>query len=109
MKNYVNDGKSVVCSAPYALSSGNGFLIGLMFAVAMADAANGAEVVGATEGVFDITAKAADTGAFGALIYWDDAAKQLTTTATSNTKVGVLVAAKTNAQTTARVRLNGAF
>jgi hypothetical protein len=41
--------------------------------------------------------------------YWDNAARNITTTVGTNLKVGVIIAAKTSGQTTARVRLNGAF
>ena len=41
--------------------------------------------------------------------YWDNTNKRITTTSTSNTKVGVFVGAKINGDTTARVRLSAAF
>jgi predicted RecA/RadA family phage recombinase len=59
--------------------------------------------------VYDLKAKAADTGAVGAKVYWDNTAKEITTTASGNTPVGVLTEAKTNGPVLASVRLNGSF
>lgn len=108
MKNFVQHGDTIPVTAPYALASGDGCLIGALFGVAAAAAANGAPVEIVTEGVFDITALSTDTGSVGAKMYWDNAAKRLTTTVGSNVLVGVLVAAKSGTDTTARVRLDGA-
>ena len=109
MKNFVHGGDKLALVAPYAVAAGAGFLVGAIFAVAYSDAANGADVLGATEGVFDLKAAAADTPAQGAVAYWDNTNKQVTTTATSNTKIGVFVVAKAGGATVGTVRLNGAF
>ena len=61
------------------------------------------------EGTFDLTAASAATASMGALAYWDDTNKNVTATSSGNTKIGVFLVAKTNGQTTARIRLNGAF
>ena len=45
MKNFIQEGKSLTLVAPYALTSGQGALIGSLFGVANGAAANGAEVV----------------------------------------------------------------
>jgi predicted RecA/RadA family phage recombinase len=108
MKNYIQAGDAITVTAPYAVASGDGMLVGALFLVATGAAANGAVVEGVTEGVFDITTLGTDTGAVGTKMYWDNAAKRLTTTLTSNTFVGHLIAAKTNGPTTSRVRLHGA-
>lgn len=107
MKNFVQDGAVVSALAPYALTSGQMALVGQLLGVAVADAANGAAVELQTVGVFEITALSTDTGAVGALIYWDNTNRRLTTTATSNELVGCLLRAKANGETTALVRLNG--
>lgn len=106
MKNFVQCGDTVTMTAPYAVASGGGFLVGALFAVAAYAAASGATVEGVTEGVFDLTALSTDTATVGAKAYWDDTNKRITTTATSNSLVGVFLAAKANGDTTARVRLN---
>jgi predicted RecA/RadA family phage recombinase len=107
MKNKVQSGKVVTVSAPYAVSSGQGVQVGSLFGVASCDAANGAFVEIDRTGVFDITALTADTGAQGAKVYWDNTARRLTTTATSNTLVGCLTSAKGGSDVTARVLLDG--
>lgn len=107
MKNYVQSGDLITVTAPYAVSSGQGVLVGSLFGVATCDAANGASVDIMTEGVFDITALTSDTGTAGAKMYWDNTNKRLTTTTTSNTLVGVLTVAKGGSDATARVYLDG--
>lgn len=111
MKNFVADGTTLVVPAPYALTSGQGALVGSIFGVAKLDAANGANVPLAVEGVFDLTKVGSQAWTVGALIYWDNAAKNCTTVTTSNTKIGVAIAAVDNAagSTIGRVRLNEAF
>jgi len=107
MRNKVQKGRVITVSAPYAVTGGQGVLVGALFGVAAGDAANGAPVEIDREGVFDITAVTADTGNQGAKVYWDNAARKITTTATGNTLVGALIAAKGGADTTARVCLDG--
>lgn len=107
MKNFVKEGETLTLTAPYALSSGDGFQVGAkLFAVATAAAANGATVEGATKGVFDLTCLSTDVIAIGALIYWDNTNKRCTSTSTSNLLMGKCVElAKANGDTTVRVRL----
>lgn len=110
MKNMVQDGDVVTVAAPYAVTSGQGAQVGVMFGVATHDAANGATLELLVEPcVVDLTALSTDTATVGAALYWDNTNKRLTTTVGSNLKVGVAVAAKANGDTTARVRLNGTF
>lgn len=96
---------------PDALTSGQGALVGTMFGVARADAANGADVALKTRGVFDLTKTGTQAWAVGAAIYWDNAAKNCTTTVGTNTRIGVAVASVDGAagSTIGRVRLNGSF
>ena len=111
MKNYIQDGERLDLAAPYAVSSGGGALVGATFGVAVTDLANG--VVGAFQikGVFALTkATGASTGGSqGALAYWNNTNKNVTASASSNTKIGTFAATCADADTTARVRLNGAF
>lgn len=109
MKNFVQNGDVISLIAPYALLSGQGVLVGALFGVAATDAASGASVEAKRVGVFDIAAVAADNGSVGTKMYWDNTARRLTTTATNNTLVGALTAAKAAADATARVLLDGAI
>lgn len=108
MRNYVQAGDVITVTAPYALTSGDGCLAGSLFGVAAATYPNGfldAELK--TTGVFDLKAAAADTPAALAKVYWDNAARQVTTTAGGNSLIGVTTVAKAAGATVARVRLNG--
>lgn len=107
MKNYVQDGDTITVAAPYALTSGAGALVGALFGVATAAAANGATVELQIEGVHDITALSTDVIAQGALVYWDNTNKRITSTSAGNRLVGNITEAKANGATTARVRLDG--
>lgn len=107
MKNFIQPGNMITVTAPYAVSSGQGVLVGSLFGVAAFDALQGAPVELAREGVFDIAAVTADTPAQGGKVYWDNTARKLTTTAASNTLVGATTVAKGGAETIARVLLDG--
>lgn len=106
MKNFVQKGENLTLTAPRALASGAGFLAGAIFAVASADAANGAPVVGVTEGVFDLP-KATGAVTPGAKAYWDNTAFVLTTNASGTVLVGAFTQAAASADATARVKLTG--
>jgi len=109
MKTYVDNGDTVTVAAPYAVSSGAGALVGTLFGVAQADAANAATVVLVTNGTFDLVKVASQAWTVGAAIYWDNTNKRCTTVATDNTLIGKAVVAVGSGagETTGRVRLNG--
>lgn len=105
MKNYVSPGDHVTLAAPYAVSAGDGALVGSIFGVAQEDAENAADVVLVTRGIFDMAKVSAQAWTVGAKIYWDNTAKNCTTTASSNTLIGTAVAVAANPSATGRVRL----
>lgn len=109
MKNFVQEGKTLSLTAPYAVASGDGFLVGTIFAVAAGDADSGAPVEGVTEGVFDLVKVGSQAWTVGAAIYWDNTNRHCTTVATGNTLIGKAVAAVGSGanETVGRVRLNG--
>lgn len=109
MKNYVMDDRVITVAAPADVLSGAGVLVGTMFGVAAFDALSGVNVEIVTEGVFDLPKASAQAWTQGATIYWDNTAKNCTTTATSNTKIGVATDAAANPSSVGRVRLNGSF
>src|ERR1700690_1341584 len=91
MKNYVQKGDTVTVTAPYAVLSGGGLLVtgtGHIFGVAVNNQSSGDSTEVLTEGVFDL-AKDTSTFAEGDYVYWDNTAKLGTSTATSNTKIGL--------------------
>jgi predicted RecA/RadA family phage recombinase len=110
MKNFVNDGDTVDVVAPYEVASGAGALVGSLFGVAVANAANGAPVRLKTTGVFDLAKTSAQAWTVGAKIYWDNSTKLATTTAASgaNALIGVALAVAANPSAVGRVRLTGA-
>ena len=55
MKNYVQPGNTITLTAPYAVASGDGLLVGSIFGIAAGAAALGEPVESALVGVFDIT------------------------------------------------------
>ncbi len=111
MKNYVQPGATVTLTAPYAVTSGDGLLVGAIFGVAAGDAAIGATIEAALTGVFDLTKIGSQAWTVGAKIYWDDTNKRCTTVATDNTLIGVALEAVAGGagDTIGRVRLNGSF
>lgn len=111
MKNFVQVGNILTLPAPHAVASGSGALIGSIFGVAQTSAASGEEVAFLVTGVFDLPKAASQAWAVGAKVYWDNAARVTTTTATGNTLIGVAVKAVggTAGETIGQVRLNATF
>ena len=111
MKNYVQPGNTVTLTAPYAVTSGDGLLVGSIFGIAARTAALGESVETALVGVFDITKIGSQAWTVGAKVYWDDTNKRTTSVATSNTLIGVATEAVAGGagDTIGRVRLNAAF
>ncbi|MAC79803.1 MAG: hypothetical protein CML66_17270 [Rhodobacteraceae bacterium] len=85
MKNFVQPGNTVTLTAPYAVASGDGLLVGSIFGVAAGKAALGEPVETALTGVCDITKIGSQAWTVGAKVYWDDSNKRATNVATSNT------------------------
>jgi len=111
MKTYVQPGNTITLTAPYAVASGEGLLVGSIFGVASGTAALGETVETALVGVFDLTKIGSQAWAAGGKGYWDNTNKRCTTVATDNTLVGVAVEAVASGagDTVGRVRLNAAF
>jgi len=53
MKNFVQPGNTITLTAPYAVASGDGLLVGSIFGIAAGDAALGEPVETALVGIFD--------------------------------------------------------
>lgn len=108
MRNYIQKGDDITVDSPADVLSGAGVILGNLFGVANGDAQTGKPVVLSTVGVFDLPKTTANDITVGAALYWNDTAKEVTTTASGNTKIGVAIAAKSGAGTVA-TRLNGTF
>src|SRR5699024_1584483 len=102
---------TITLTAPYAVASGEGLLVGSIFGEAAGTAASGDPVEAALTGVCDITKVGSHAWTAGAKVYWDDTNKRCTTVSTDNTLVGVAIAAVASGagDTIGHVRLNGTF
>lgn len=115
MKNYVQPGNTLTLTAPYAVTSGQGAKVGSIFGVANGDVANGARGEFDVVGAFDLAKATSQAWTEGLILYWDDSAKNVTSTSSGNTKIGVAIAndatgtMAASADTVGRVRLNGSF
>lgn len=107
MKNFVQEGDVMEFAAPYDRLSGEGALIGAMFGVATVDVLNTVRANFLIKGVVTLKKTSAQAWTEGALIYWDNTAKEATTVSTSNTRIGCAAAAAANPSATGTVRLNG--
>lgn len=108
MKNLIQDGEVMPLTAPYAVASGDGFLVGSLFAVAETAAGNGEAVQGRRRGVFTLAKATGEAWTVGAKVYWDNTNKRLTTTASGNTLVGVASAVQASGDTTGAAMIDGA-
>lgn len=90
MKNLIQDGNILTFVAPSGgVVSGNGYLIGTIFGVATVAVAETLPFTLSVTGVYALPKAATITPAPGAKLYWDNAAKNVTTTSASNTLIGV--------------------
>lgn len=107
MKNYIQTGDVVTVTAPTAIASGGGILVGSLFGIACTKADTGATVEIAVEGVFDLPKAPDAVFAQGDRVAWDDAAKVMSAPATGLYPVGVAISAAGNGAVAVRVRLDG--
>lgn len=103
MKNLVQDGMIIELAAPADRLPGEIVCVGSIVGIAVGAALATKPVRVRLEGVFDnLPLKSGDTFSAGALVYYDAANDELTTTAGSNKKFGAALGG-------GKFRLNGAF
>jgi predicted RecA/RadA family phage recombinase len=107
MKNYIQPGKTITLVAPYAVTSGQGARVGQLFGVANGTYASGADGEFDTEGVHELAKETGTAWTQGQKLYWDDTAKLITHTATSNLFVGHATVAAASGDAVGLVRLTG--
>ncbi|MEY4908483.1 MAG: hypothetical protein RL260_2201 [Pseudomonadota bacterium] len=107
MINYLQPGDTLSLLAPYAVASGAGVRVGGIFGVAANAALAGSSVEVKRSGVFLLPCVPADVVASGGKVYWDDAAKTTTATATGNVLIGAALIPKTAGQIGISVCLDG--
>lgn len=108
MTNFIQRGDTVTLTAPYAVVSGAGALVGALFGVAANTYANAEVGEFVTTGVFTLVKTNGVNWAQGAKLYWDNTAKSVTNVLTANTFIGNAMQAQVNGDLTCLVRLNGA-
>jgi predicted RecA/RadA family phage recombinase len=107
VQNFVQPGDMITVTAPTGgLASGAPVLVGKLFGVAAFTAAAGAPVEIATIGVFDLPKTSGQTFNVGDQAYWDATGNLVTSTATSNSWIGVVTKGALGGDATVRVRLN---
>lgn len=108
-KNFIQPGDVLELTAPAGgVVSGQGYVIGALFVVALGSAAAGEKFQGATCGVFELPKAGGAAPAEGAVAYWNNTAKTVTGTSASGLfPVGAFAKAAAGADATALVRLNG--
>lgn len=109
MNNFFKPAEVQTFTAPSGgVVSGTGYLIGALFVVATITAAVGTQFEGVVVGSVYLP-KASGAWTEGALLYWDNTAKNVTTVSTSNTRIGcaAAVGGQASGDTTGLVRLNG--
>lgn len=122
MQNYIQEGDRMevtLGSGETGFASGKGYLVGAMFGVITSLTRNGQTVfstqasaqgdiaVLALEGVFTLP-KATGAITLGAKLYWDNTAKNITTTASGNTFCGYAWTAQSSGDATVQVKLQTA-
>ena len=106
MKTYIAPGHSITITAPSGgITSGQGVLIGTLFGIAQADAAEGTEAEILTEGVVEIGKTSALQIDVGDRLFWDATNKVVNKTATAQVCVGVAVSAAANPSATVKLKL----
>lgn len=105
MQNFVQVGEQLRFTAPNDLASGAGFVLGALFGVSTSNVLAGHEGVARIEGVVRLP-KASGALTQFQKVYWDDTAKNVTGTATSNRLIGAATRAQTSGDLTVEVRLN---
>jgi predicted RecA/RadA family phage recombinase len=110
MKNFVQNGRYVEVTLPYARQAGEGVLVGSLFGVCVVGGAQGDVVNIDTESVYDLTAATGSgtDAAQGAIAYWDNgsSARRVTPVSTGHTAIGKFLVEKATTDAVARVRLD---
>jgi predicted RecA/RadA family phage recombinase len=108
MRTLLSSGNSVTFTAPRALLSGGGVLIGSLFVVSSVDVASGSQADGDVVGVHRLAKTSAQAWVDGDPIYWDDT-NHVCDNGGSGTLIGTAVGAAANPSSTGTVRLNGGY
>ena len=110
MKNFVQPGHSVPLTMGADVVSGDPVLIGSLFGIVQADALSGVQVECVVDGVVSMDRDSADVYTEGLLVYFNEAAKEVTIDANAgaNKLIGVSLEAVGASAGSLKVRLDGA-
>jgi predicted RecA/RadA family phage recombinase len=103
---FVHEGASIDYTPAADVAAGDVVVQGDLVAVAKLDIKTGKLGALAVAGVFDFAKNTGVAYTVGQILYWDDAANVVTTTATGNKLIGKVVRAAATTDTTVRVRLS---
>lgn len=108
MKNFVQRGDTIDVVLAAILASGAPIVVGTRVGVAKVAGVIGDTVAVALEGVFTLAKATGTTPGQGDVLYWDDTAKKVTTSAASgaNLKIGYAWAAALTGDTSMNVLLS---
>ena len=107
MRTFIQPGETISVPAPYALTPGQGALVGSIFGVAVGIAAINAPVELKRTGGFDIAKATGEAWTIGVKLYWNNTTRLVTTTAAGNTLVGVAYRVQASGDTVGRALLTG--
>ena len=105
--NYIQPGKVLDFDAPYDRTTGQGFQVGSIFAVALGTALSTVAIRGQIDGVWTLAKTSAQAWTVGQKIYWDNGNKRCDSDSTVGMLIGVAQAVAANPSSTGNVRLNG--
>lgn len=108
MKNFVQEGNTLTLPAPYNVAAGEGAQVGSIFGVAQNTALSGADCEFARNGVFTLKKTSAQAWTQGVKLYWDNAAREVTSVVSTNLLIGAAAAAAVNPSATGLVLVDGA-
>ena len=103
---FISDGKYIDHTPAGALASGDVVVQGDLVGVVERPLSAGEAGALAVDGVFDFSKNTGVAYTVGTILYWDDAANVVTTTASGNKQIGKVARAAASADTTVRVRLS---
>lgn len=104
MKNFIQKGEVITIQATADTISGEVVLVGTIIGIAVKSVLTGGELPLAIEGVVELP-KATGAITLGAKLYWDDTAKDVTTTVAANALAGYAISAQATGDPTVLVKL----
>lgn len=105
-KNFIQNGDAIHITATSPIQGGELVELGDLHGIAIADIAQNEIGAVSVIGVWEFKAKSTDNITQGATVYWDNGAKEVTATKSSNKVLGIAWSNSPNTQTTVQVKIN---